>query len=135
MSTVGVLTVRNTEVLGVVITERDDHMTINVYCFACKKIIWHSYVSAETTRYLYGAAMMADGDRAVAPTFSKILTWWFYWTHLKQLKVELVLLDPLEATKGGAAYVEGPRMLIMAASNNEKHFKSIGKFTGDYARI
>jgi hypothetical protein len=47
----------------------------------------------------------------------------------------LVLLDPLEATKGGASYVEGRRMLIMAASNNEKHFKSIGKFTGDYARI
>ena len=31
--------------------------------------------------------------------------------------------------------MEGRRMLIMAASSNEKHFKSIGKFTGDYARI
>ena len=46
----------------------------------------------------------------------------------------LVLLDPAEATKGGAVYTEGPRMLIMAASNNEKHFKSTGKFTGDFAR-
>ena len=26
-------------------------------------------------------------------------------------------------------------MLILAASNNEDAFKSIGKFTGDYARI
>jgi hypothetical protein len=47
----------------------------------------------------------------------------------------LVLLDPRESAKGGAAYVEGRRMLIMAASNNEMHFKSIGKFTGDYPRI
>ena len=47
----------------------------------------------------------------------------------------LVLLDPRESSKEGAAYSEGPRMLIMAASNNEEHFKSIGKFTGDYARI
>ena len=47
----------------------------------------------------------------------------------------LVLLDPRESTEGGASFVKGPRMLIMAASNNADHFKSIGKFTGDYARI
>jgi hypothetical protein len=47
----------------------------------------------------------------------------------------LALLDPLESAKGGAAYTEGPRMMMIAASNNEKHVSTIGKFTGDYARI
>ena len=47
----------------------------------------------------------------------------------------LVLLDPRESSNNGASYVAGPRMLIFAASNNKEHFKSIGKFTGDFARI
>jgi hypothetical protein len=48
----------------------------------------------------------------------------------------LVLLDPLEAGKGGAAYNEGERMLIFAASNNAAHFANgIGKVTGDFRRI
>jgi hypothetical protein len=36
----------------------------------------------------------------------------------------LVLLDPVEAKMGGADYSEGDRMLIFAASNNEKHFEN-----------
>jgi hypothetical protein len=36
---------------------------------------------------------------------------------------------------GGAAFGEGRRMLIMAASNNEKHFHSIPKVTGQAARF
>jgi hypothetical protein len=47
----------------------------------------------------------------------------------------LVLLDPLESTKGGATFSEGRRMMIIAASNNKNHFKSIGKRTGHFARF
>jgi hypothetical protein len=48
----------------------------------------------------------------------------------------LVLLDPREATQGGASYVEGARRLIFAASNDEQHFSANpGKITGDYQKI
>jgi hypothetical protein len=56
-------------------------------------------------------------------------------SNLFQNSNVLVLLDPLEATRGGAMFTERERMLILAASNHEKHCKSIGKFTGDYARF
>jgi hypothetical protein len=47
----------------------------------------------------------------------------------------LALLDPRESKKGGAAFGEGRRMLIMAASNNAEHFKSIEKITAGYDRF
>jgi hypothetical protein len=57
-------------------------------------------------------------------------------SNLFGYKDVLVLLDPIEAGKGGAAYNEGERMLILAASNNAAHFANgIGKVTGDFRRI
>jgi hypothetical protein len=57
-------------------------------------------------------------------------------SNLFGYKDVLVLIDPMEAGKGGAAYNEGERMLILAASNNEAHFTSgIDKVTGDFMRI
>jgi hypothetical protein len=47
----------------------------------------------------------------------------------------LVLLDPRESKDGGAKFSRGARMLIMAASNNEKHFGSVEKFTPGYDRF
>ena len=47
----------------------------------------------------------------------------------------VVLLDPRESKKGGAAFAEGARMRIMAASNNALHFGATRKFTPNYARI
>ena len=46
----------------------------------------------------------------------------------------LVLLDPRESKLGGAAFSAGRRMLIMAASNNAKHFGATEKFTPFFAR-
>jgi hypothetical protein len=47
----------------------------------------------------------------------------------------LVLLDPIEAKSGGATIIIGNRMLIYAASNNEKHFTSNAiKTMGNYHR-
>jgi hypothetical protein len=47
----------------------------------------------------------------------------------------LALLDPRDSKDGGAALGGGHRMLIMAASNNGKHFKSVPKATGLAARF
>ena len=47
----------------------------------------------------------------------------------------LVLLDPRESTEGGAIFSRGPRMLVMAASNNKKHMGSTKKFTPNFIRI
>jgi hypothetical protein len=44
-------------------------------------------------------------------------------------------LDPRESKNQGAAFTEGARMLIMAASNNASHFGATRKVTPNYARI
>jgi hypothetical protein len=41
----------------------------------------------------------------------------------------LVLLDPVEEEKGGASYMEGSRMLIFAASNDDRHFANYIKMS------
>jgi hypothetical protein len=46
----------------------------------------------------------------------------------------LVLLDPREAKLRGAAFSGGLRQLIFAASNNDRHFASVGKTTGQAKR-
>ena len=47
----------------------------------------------------------------------------------------LVLLDPRESAEEGAVFTDGSRMLVMAASNNDRHFKATRKFTPHFARF
>jgi hypothetical protein len=47
----------------------------------------------------------------------------------------LVLLDPRESVDGGAAYSQGNRRLLFAASNNAAHFKNVFKNNFGYERI